>query len=137
MLGVKREEHKAYVKHGQQSVIDEHTIEMTTTPYVDGVYEGWKDYISPNHKPSTPFPQNLTLTKNHTVDPSETQRVLVRGYNVMTVVGKLLWVTRGLFPECHNVATTDATNLDHYWRSPLRRLGRQQCTWLSGCASTD
>ena len=81
-------------------MIDEHTIEMTMTPYVDGVYEGWKDFISPNHKPSTPFPQNLTLTKNHTVDPAETQKVLDRGY--MPVVRQLLWATRGVFPECHN-----------------------------------
>ena len=59
-----------------------------------------RDGRTTSHKPSTPFPQNLTLTKNHTVDPSKTQRVLDRGY--MCVVGQLLWATRGAFPECHN-----------------------------------
>jgi hypothetical protein len=100
MLGIKRHEHKTYKKLGQQNVIDEHTIEMTMTSYVDGVYEGWKSFISPNHKPSTPFPQNLTLSKQHEIDPEETQRVLDRGY--MCVVGQLLWATRGVYPECHN-----------------------------------
>ena len=39
MLGIKRHEHKMYKKMGQQNIIDEHTIEMTMTSYVDGVYE--------------------------------------------------------------------------------------------------
>ena len=88
MLGIKCAEHKTYKKLGQQNVIDEHTIAMTMTSYVTGVYEGWS-FISPNHKPSTPFPQNLTLSKQHEIDPEETKRVLNRGYMTR------FWIEKG------------------------------------------
>ena len=44
--------------------------------------------------------------------------------------GVAVWVVAGTTPAA-------VTNSEHYWQSPLRRLGRQQCTWLSGCTSTD
>ena len=95
MLGIKRQRTQVL---NDDKTIKSDAIDFTMTPYVDGMYNAFSEYIKPTHHPSTPFPVNLVLSKHSTVDPAESETVLDRGY--MRAIGMLLWAARGCFPEC-------------------------------------
>ena len=90
VLGVKRE----LVVEG-----DLRTLEMTMTPYVDGVVASFASDLASSHwnrrTPSTPFDPSLFLERAE--DDAEAKEVLGRGYQKL--VGCLLWANRGCFPE--------------------------------------
>ena len=76
MLGVKRQEHRVDRIVDGKLITKEHYIEMTMTPYFDGMYKGWEDHINPNHKPKAPLPPSLMLSKHDEVTDAEAQTVL-------------------------------------------------------------
>ena len=94
MLGISR---KLTTVYDEELGRDVTTCEHTMKAYVEGMYAAFSDYINPNHKPTTPFPVKLMLTKSATAPGDEHQVVLDRGYS--SVVGMLLWAVRRVYPE--------------------------------------
>ena len=90
ILGVKRETIETK---------DEFSVELTMTPYIEGMVKAFEDHSRPT-RVSTPFPTGQAgfFTKSQPVPEEESKRVLDRGY--MRLVGMLLWVSRNIAPDC-------------------------------------
>jgi hypothetical protein len=95
MLGIKRERKEIKDHNGTVKGIE---ITMTMQPYIEGMYNRYKEYMSENFKPATPFPVGLALSKHEHTSSEESQKVLDRGY--LSLVGGLLWAARGCCPTC-------------------------------------
>ena len=95
MLGIKRDHQRVF---NQKTLQYDVSVELTMTPYVEGMYNAHKEFINAKHRPQTPFPHGLMLSHMDVVPETESQAVLDRGY--MRAVGMILWAARGVYPEC-------------------------------------
>lgn len=121
LLGIKRVRKR--VPDGEGGVHND-TIEMTMTPYVEGMYSAFADYIKDKHRPETPMPTGTQLTKNKPVKAEEAERMRDRGY--LRAVGMLLWAARNCYPECMNgcsqLGSVMANPSEEAWKAAMHMI---------------
>ena len=77
-------------------------VELTMTPFIEGMMEAFKDYRT-SRKKSTPVPEGLQITRqlkkrDSAALEAKAKEIINRGYQ--RLLGMLLWAARGVFPEC-------------------------------------
>ena len=93
MLGIKRETNTPTGPSGVWECT--HTMQA----YVEGMFELFSEHISDKHRPKTPFPPGCILYKDDCETDEEAQDIL-DNKKYRTIVGKVLWACRGVYPEC-------------------------------------
>jgi site-specific DNA-cytosine methylase len=91
MLGIKRTP-----KYDNDGTLNQ--IECTMTPFIDGMYDTFKDWIKTERTVTATLPTNFSCSKSDPVEEDEAKQVLKEGYQCL--VGMLLWAARHCYPEC-------------------------------------
>ena len=74
-------------------------ISMDTIRRGTFMYELFSEHISDKHRSKTPFPPGCILYKEDCETDEEAQDIL-DNKKYRTIVGKVLWACRGVYPEC-------------------------------------
>ena len=100
---------------------------MTMTSYIEDMGKAFGPDLERElgrRKVSTPFPDNLILTKAYKPEEGECQRNIARGYQ--RLVGSLLWCVRHIMPiclyGCSQLCKLMATPTDDSWKAALHLL---------------
>jgi len=96
----------------------QYILDMETAFHDDLMHEFGRRTVS------TPFPENVILTKSDTPQEGEVERNIDRGYQ--RLVGSLLWCVRHTMPicsyGCSQLCKLMATPTDHAWKCALHML---------------
>ena len=71
----------------------------TMVPFVEGMGKAFEEHL-PKKESKSPMPPKASFDKIDKVADGEDKAVLTAGYNVMCLIGMLLWTCRHCFPEC-------------------------------------